>query len=119
MKDYKDAIKYYIRGDQQDELETIFSTIVNDFIMTGHLYDMDSLGPLDCTGPYYAICCGLHRLNTLYMDGKIEAAASIFKELIRTDGIPKSIMPVIIWEGLKLVEGNSVRKKRLQMEPRC
>lgn len=105
VKDYKEAVKYYILGGQQKEIDTIFYTMAKDFIMTGELFDVDSLGQVDCTGPYYGICLGLHRMNTFYMNGKTAEAAAVFKKMIKIDHIPNTMMPIIIWEGLKLIEG--------------
>jgi hypothetical protein len=90
--------------------------MIQSFIMTGQLFDMDSLGPVDCTGPYYTICLGLHRMNTFYMNGLMDSAAKAFKNLINDERIPKTMIPIIIWEGLKLIEGMAKNFKKLLRE---
>lgn len=105
MKEYKKALQYYSQAGKDQYLDQVFNAVLEDFIYTGQLYDIQSFSDTnDYNGIHYLVYRDISYINALFSIEQYQEAANIFKTLIEYDSIPKLIMPVIFAEGWKIID---------------
>jgi hypothetical protein len=81
---------------------------LEDFIHTGHLYDIKSLSLVsDFQGIYSIVYRDISKINSFFLDSQFQSAADTFKSLLQTVkavGTPKRIIPIAFAEGWKLIK---------------
>jgi hypothetical protein len=119
LKEYKKALQYYSQAEKYQYLDQVFNAVLEDFIYTGHLCDIKSFSDTsNFKGIHYIIYRDISKINSLFLERQFQPAANAFKSLLRTDGIPKHIIPIIFAEGWKVLNrrGNFTLDELLEMK---
>lgn len=98
-------MQYYSQAGKYQYLDHVFNAVLEDFIHTGQLYDIQFFSNYsDYKGIYYLVYRDISRINTCFSSEHYQEAADIFKALLEYDCIPRLIMPVIFAEGWKIID---------------
>ncbi|KAI8369929.1 Nup85 nucleoporin-domain-containing protein [Blakeslea trispora] len=99
-KDYAKSLTYYCLADQTDATDPLFYDIILQFALTGQWTDLTyEQGSL-----YYTIYRSTLQMTTCHTNLDFVGAAHLFKQLIRQSNIPDTLLPMIVWDNLTLVD---------------
>ncbi|KAI9468933.1 MAG: nucleoporin Nup85-like protein [Benjaminiella poitrasii] len=105
-KDYKTALVYYGQTeDEQDKTEDVFYAMIEDYCKTQQWIDPSSLERHQ--GTNYDV---YRYLWLMQLDELNDEVVTLFKQLIHNERVSLSFMPLILWQGLQLLQGKMIQQ---------
>ncbi|KAI8987999.1 nucleoporin Nup85-like protein [Mycotypha africana] len=104
IRDFKGALTYYSKANAYQQVDSVFEEILSDYVKQGTTIDLQALSN-QFSGFHHTLYSLLWSMNQYLSQLDITQAAEAYKKLIRLDPIPMRLIPIVLWEGLRIIEG--------------
>ncbi|OBZ91637.1 Nuclear pore complex protein Nup85 [Choanephora cucurbitarum] len=100
QKNYAKSLNYYRLANQVGSIDQLFYDVIRHFAMTGQWIDLT----YEQDGLYYTIYRSMLQIAASHEALDFSSAAHLFKQLIKQANIPSTLLPIIVWDNLTLVD---------------